>query len=112
MSALLKEVLALTLKSEAALWKGAEQKVLSGLTNLARAELVQITHHFGVSKQGSVALWSQLDKAAVGNFPELTVDETLQLIDGFGEAPEEYTLSQDLDKRLTVSWEQIGNLHL
>nr|8B6H_EC Chain EC, COXTT27 [Tetrahymena thermophila SB210]8B6H_Ec Chain Ec, COXTT27 [Tetrahymena thermophila SB210]8BQS_EC Chain EC, COXTT27 [Tetrahymena thermophila SB210]8BQS_Ec Chain Ec, COXTT27 [Tetrahymena thermophila SB210]8GYM_C Chain C, COXTT3 [Tetrahymena thermophila SB210]8GYM_c Chain c, COXTT3 [Tetrahymena thermophila SB210]8GZU_02 Chain 02, COXTT3 [Tetrahymena thermophila SB210]8GZU_57 Chain 57, COXTT3 [Tetrahymena thermophila SB210]8GZU_C Chain C, COXTT3 [Tetrahymena thermophila SB21 len=111
MSALLKEILALTVKSEAALWKGAEQKVLSGLNNLAKTELVQITHHFGVNKQGSEALWSQLDKAAVGAFPELSVDETLQLIDGFGECPDSYTLSHDLNQRLLVSWEQLGKLN-
>ncbi|KAL4500327.1 hypothetical protein ABPG72_003278 [Tetrahymena utriculariae] len=111
MSGLLKEILALTVKSEAALWKGAEQKVLSGLNNLAKTELVQITHHFGVNKQGSDVLWSQLDKAAVGAFPELSVDETLQLIDGFGECPDSYTLSNDLDQRLLVSWEQLGKLN-
>lgn len=40
MSALLKEVLALTVKNEAALWKAVEQKVLSGLPTLATPELV------------------------------------------------------------------------
>lgn len=61
MSALLKEVLALTAKSEAAIWTAVEQKVLSSLAQIARPDLVKITNHFGVSSRGSNALWSQLD---------------------------------------------------
>jgi hypothetical protein len=49
MSAILKEVLALTLKNEAAIWRTVEQKVISGLPQLATPELVSITKHFGVS---------------------------------------------------------------
>lgn len=94
MSALLKEVLALTAKNEAALWKAVEQKVLSGLPSLATSEFVQITNHFGVAQQGSNALWQQLDSTAVKAFPNLSAEQTIALITGFGEAPNTYVLSQ------------------
>lgn len=112
MSALLKEVLALTIKNEAALWRTVEQKVLTGLPSLATSELVQITKHFGNSQQGSNALWQQLDAAAVKAFPTLSADQTLSLISGFGEVCNTYELSQQLDSLLTVSWDQLGKLSL
>lgn len=112
MSALLKEVLALTAKNEAAVWKAVEQKVLSGLPSLATAELVKITNHFGLSQKGTNELWQNLDSAAVKVFPTLNADQTVQLIEGFGEAPETYELSQQLDQLLTVSWDQLGKVAL